>query len=101
MRALENFAITGVPLREFSDLVEALAAVKEAAALANADLGLLARQTADLFIATTKGGLADGFIEAHSNKSGKNTLVAGFQAADGNSAMETLKLLPQARLCQR
>ena len=41
LRALENFPITGIPLREFPALVEALAAVKEAAALANADLGLL------------------------------------------------------------
>src|SRR3954469_6666628 len=48
LRALENFPITGVPLREFTSLIEALAAVKEAAALANAELGLLPRQTADL-----------------------------------------------------
>jgi aspartate ammonia-lyase len=41
LRALENFPITGTPLREFPALIEALAAVKEAAALANADLGLL------------------------------------------------------------
>jgi len=41
LRALENFPITGVPLREFPSLVEALAAVKAAAAAANADLGLL------------------------------------------------------------
>src|SRR5438105_3529092 len=41
LRALENFPITGVPLREFPRLIEALAAVKEAAALANTELGLL------------------------------------------------------------
>jgi len=41
LRALENFPITGTPLREFPVLIEALAAVKEAAALANAELGLL------------------------------------------------------------
>ena len=41
LRALENFPITGTPLREFPPLIEALAAVKEAAALANADLELL------------------------------------------------------------
>ncbi|HEX5973191.1 MAG TPA: aspartate ammonia-lyase [Gemmatimonadaceae bacterium] len=50
LRALENFPITGMPLREFPALVEALAAVKEAAALANAELGLLPRQTADLIV---------------------------------------------------
>ena len=48
LRALENFPITGVALREFPHLVDALAAVKEAAALANRDLGLLSPQIADL-----------------------------------------------------
>jgi len=41
LRALENFPITGIALREFPSLIGALAAVKEAAARANADLGLL------------------------------------------------------------
>ncbi|HEX3866789.1 MAG TPA: aspartate ammonia-lyase, partial [Gemmatimonadaceae bacterium] len=41
LRAMENFPITGIPLREFPVLIDALAAVKEAAALANAELGLL------------------------------------------------------------
>ncbi|HKO16676.1 MAG TPA: aspartate ammonia-lyase [Gemmatimonadaceae bacterium] len=50
MRALENFPITGIPLREFPALVEALAAVKEAAALANADLGLLPREVAERIV---------------------------------------------------
>jgi aspartate ammonia-lyase len=48
LRALENFPITGVALREFPSLVEALAAVKEAAALANAELGLLSADVADV-----------------------------------------------------
>jgi aspartate ammonia-lyase len=50
LRALENFPITGVPLREFPALIEALAAVKEAAALSNAELGLLPRQVSDLIV---------------------------------------------------
>jgi aspartate ammonia-lyase len=50
LRALENFPITGVPLREFPALVEALASVKEAAALSNAELGLLPRQIADVIV---------------------------------------------------
>jgi aspartate ammonia-lyase len=41
LRALENFPISGVPIREFPSLVEALATVKSAAAQANAELGLL------------------------------------------------------------
>src|SRR5829696_3225842 len=48
LRALENFPITGVPLREFPALIDALAAVKEAAARANADLGLLEPALADI-----------------------------------------------------
>jgi aspartate ammonia-lyase len=50
LRALENFPITGVPLREFPALIDALASVKEAAALANAELGLLPRQIGDLIV---------------------------------------------------
>jgi aspartate ammonia-lyase len=50
LRALENFPITGVPLREFPALIEALASVKEAAALANAELGLLSPPIADLIV---------------------------------------------------
>jgi aspartate ammonia-lyase len=41
LRALENFPITGIPIGDSPYLVEALAAVKEAAANANHDLGLL------------------------------------------------------------
>lgn len=47
LRALENFPITGTPIREFPELVSALGAVKEAAARANAELGLLGPELAD------------------------------------------------------
>jgi aspartate ammonia-lyase len=50
LRARENFPITGTALREFPVLIEALAAVKEAAALANAELGLLDQGIADLIV---------------------------------------------------
>ena len=50
LRALENFAITGTPLREFPALIEALAAVKEAAALANEELGLLPKDVGSLIV---------------------------------------------------
>ena len=50
LRALENFPITGIALREFPGLIIALAAVKEAAALANADLGLLEPHTTDVIV---------------------------------------------------
>lgn len=41
VRALENFPITGTPISVYPDLVAALACVKQAAALANYELGLL------------------------------------------------------------
>jgi aspartate ammonia-lyase len=41
LRALENFPITGIPIREMPELIVGLAAVKEAAAHANHELGLL------------------------------------------------------------
>jgi aspartate ammonia-lyase len=50
LRAIENFSITGVSLREFPSLVNALAAVKEAAALANRELGLLSADAAEAII---------------------------------------------------
>src|SRR5690349_8909007 len=41
LRALENFPITGTPISIYPELVMALACVKQAAAIANAELGLL------------------------------------------------------------
>jgi aspartate ammonia-lyase len=50
LRALENFPITGVALREFPTLIAALAAVKEAAALANTELDLLEPAVSDVVV---------------------------------------------------
>ncbi|BAO90369.1 aspartate ammonia-lyase [Caballeronia cordobensis] len=41
LRALDNFPITGIAISAYPNLVNALASVKEAAALTNYDLGLL------------------------------------------------------------
>ena len=41
VRALENFHITGVPIRQYPEMIQALAMVKLAAARANHDLGEL------------------------------------------------------------
>jgi aspartate ammonia-lyase len=41
LRALENFPITGTPISIYPDFINALACVKQAAALANHELGLL------------------------------------------------------------
>jgi aspartate ammonia-lyase len=50
LRAVENFPITGVLVREFPTLIAALAAVKEAAALANHELGLLDKDRAGAIV---------------------------------------------------
>jgi aspartate ammonia-lyase len=50
LRALENFPITNVTLRDFPSLVDALASVKEAAAQANNRLGLLSDEDADAIV---------------------------------------------------
>lgn len=60
MRAMENFNISRVRLHFFPALIEGLAVVKEAAAMANADLGLLERDKADAIIKAcqeVRGGL--------------------------------------------
>jgi aspartate ammonia-lyase len=51
LRAMENFAITGIPIARHPELIRALAAVKQAAARANADLNLLDRHKADAIVA--------------------------------------------------
>jgi len=50
VRALENFAISGVPLRNFAHFVNGLAYVKKAAAMANADLNFMPRPIADAIV---------------------------------------------------
>jgi aspartate ammonia-lyase len=49
-RAVENFPITGIKLKHFPELVESLAMVKKAAAMANRDLGQLKPETASAII---------------------------------------------------
>jgi aspartate ammonia-lyase len=51
LRAIENFPITGVTLRYFPELIIALAQVKQAAALANKELGKLDPGIADAIVA--------------------------------------------------
>ena len=54
LRAMENFAISGIELNEYPTLIAALAAVKEAAALTNKELGLLEHDVADAIVAAAK-----------------------------------------------
>jgi len=50
LRALENFNISGVTLNFYPLLIEALAMVKKAAALANNELGLLSKPITDAIV---------------------------------------------------
>ena len=53
LRATENFPITGITLRQFPALIVALAQVKEAAAEANHELGLLDAERRELIVKAT------------------------------------------------
>jgi aspartate ammonia-lyase len=65
-RAVENFPITGIHIGQFPHLINALAAVKEASAAANRDLGLLPDHIADAIIRAAqdvrKGNLHNQFV---------------------------------------
>ncbi|HEY0970930.1 MAG TPA: aspartate ammonia-lyase [Gemmatimonadales bacterium] len=98
LRAVENFPITGVPLREFPLLVAALAAVKEAAAQANAELGLLSPSLAD--------AIARAAREVRAGRHHEHFLVDMMQGGAGTStnmnaneviANRALELLDRAR----
>jgi aspartate ammonia-lyase len=77
LRALENFPITGVAIREFPTLVEALAAVKVAAATANAELGLLDRAIADVIVRAAE--------EIRAGRHHEHFLVDAIQGGAGTS----------------
>jgi aspartate ammonia-lyase len=66
LRASENFRITGTPIGSCSDLIVALACVKQAAAEANAELGLLTGRHRDAIVAACTeirgGALHDQFV---------------------------------------
>jgi len=51
LRAMENFPITGNPISIYPDLIRALACIKQAAALANHELGMLGKAKADAIVA--------------------------------------------------
>jgi aspartate ammonia-lyase len=66
IRATENFPITGIPISQYPHLINALAAVKEAAALANQDLGLLEADVAGAIVEAAReireGELHEQFV---------------------------------------
>ncbi|MBT2323384.1 aspartate ammonia-lyase [Variovorax paradoxus] len=66
LRAKENFQISGTTISAFPELVVALASVKQAAAEANTELGLLPAELRDVIVAACKeirgGALHDQFV---------------------------------------
>ncbi|AWB23824.1 aspartate ammonia-lyase [Methylobacterium currus] len=66
LRAVENFSITGTTLATCPDLIRALAAIKQAAALTNRELGLLDVERCDAIVAACieirSGALHDQFV---------------------------------------
>ena len=66
LRATENFPISGIPLKNFGHFIDALAYVKKAAALANAELGVFddekARAIAGACDEILEGKLHDQFV---------------------------------------
>src|SRR5918911_1517579 len=66
LRAVENFPITGTPIAIYSDLIRALACIKQAAALTNNELGLLDQERTDAIVKACEeiraGKLHDQFV---------------------------------------
>jgi aspartate ammonia-lyase len=66
LRALENFDISGVRLNFHPELVDALAIIKQASAMANSRIGVLDQKVADAIVAACeairRGELHDQFV---------------------------------------
>jgi aspartate ammonia-lyase len=66
LRAVENFPITGTTIAIYPELIRALAAIKQAAALANHELHLLSRDRCDAIVRACEeiraGELHDQFV---------------------------------------
>ena len=78
LRARENFPITGIAISAYPDLVNALAAVKYAAAAANRDLGLLTDDKAAAILAACE--------EIRSGRLHEHFVVDVIQGGAGTSA---------------
>jgi aspartate ammonia-lyase len=64
LRAFENFPITGNPISIYPDLIRALACIKQAAALANHELGLLDKQRTEAIVKACQE-IRDGDLHEH------------------------------------
>ncbi|MFC1854179.1 aspartate ammonia-lyase, partial [candidate division CSSED10-310 bacterium] len=77
VRAVENFQITGIPISRFQYLIKAHAAIKEAAAKANTELGLLDPDIAKAIIQASQ--------EVGTGKYDQHFIVDVFQGGAGTS----------------
>ncbi len=98
LRALENFPISGVPISAYSELVNALAGVKQAAAVTNLELKLLDQARADAIVAACEeiraGKLHDHFVvDAIQGGAGTSTNMNANEVI----ANRALELLGRAR----
>ncbi|HEU5423583.1 MAG TPA: aspartate ammonia-lyase [Nitrolancea sp.] len=96
VRAVENFPITGTPISVYPELIEALASVKQAAALANRDLGLLDAKKADAIVRASEeirqGALLDQFaVDVIQGGAGTSTNMNANEVI-ANRALEHLGL---------
>jgi len=94
LRAIENFPITGTPISAYPHLIDALAAVKAAAASANAELGLLEPEKAAAIVAACHeiraGGLHDQFpVDVIQGGAGTSTNMNANEVV-ANRALELL-----------
>ena len=94
LRALENFRITGIPIRLEPLFVQTLAYVKKGAALANRELGVLDAATADAIVAAcdrVAAGEFDGQFLTDMIQGGAGTSVnMNANEVIANVALETL-----------
>ncbi len=64
VRAIENFPITGIPIAEFPVIIRAIASIKEAAAMANKELGLLPAAIGDAIVRACRD-VRSGALDKH------------------------------------
>jgi aspartate ammonia-lyase len=94
LRAAENFPITGIPISQYPNLIRALAAIKEAAAWANHELGLLDTRIANAIIEASReirGGnlLAEFVVDVIQGGAGTSTNMNANEVI-ANRALELL-----------
>lgn len=95
-RAIENFPISGTPISRHPSLIEALASVKQAAASANCELGLLPRATASAIVSACEriraGELREEFcVDVVQGGAGTSTNMNANEVI-ANAALEELGL---------